>query len=334
VAPLLVLPPVPFGTPAPNALPDPVRMEFGLTTHWNASRHTTGEALIEEILGLGFRRVELGYDLRMDLVPGVQKMVAEGAVKVDSLHNYCPVPVGAPKGHPELFTFASSDARTRESAVHHTTRTLRFAAEVGAKIVVAHAGYVDMPRLSWDLHALIEKGEQFSPLYEKTKLKLQILREKKAKAHLDHLSRCLELLVPVLDETHVTLALENLPTWEAVPTELEMENLCRQFAPKHLRCWYDMGHGQIRQNLGFINQERWLERLSPFLAGMHIHDVAHTVADHVMPPGGNTDFARMKKFAMMDILRVIEPAPNESAENIVEALKFLRRTWETPGSER
>ncbi len=303
-------------------------MEFSLTTHWNANRHTAGEALIEEILDLGFHRVELGYDLRMDLVPGVQKMVAEGAVRVDSLHNYCPVPVGAPKGHPELFTFTSLDARTRESAVHHTTKTIRFAAEVGAKVVIAHAGSVDMKRLSWDLHALIEKGQQFSPLYEKTKLKLQILREKKAQKHLENLSRCIELLIPVLDETHVTLAIENLPTWEAVPTELEMETLCRQYGPKHVRYWHDMGHAQIRQNLGFINLERWLDRLSPFLAGMHIHDVAQSVADHVMPPAGNTDFSRMKRFAMMDILRVIEPAPNEPPEQIVAAVKFLRQTWD------
>ena len=307
-------------------------MEYGLTTHWNASRHTTGEAMIAEILELGFRRVELGYDLRIDLVPGVLKMVADHAVQVDSLHNYCPVPVGAPKGHPELYTFTSSDARVREAAVHHTTKTIRFAAEAGAKVVIAHAGSVDMKRLSWDLHALVEKGQQFSPLYEKTKLKLQIQREKKAKKHLDYLAQCIELLIPVLDETGVTLALENLPTWEAVPTELEMESLCRQYGPKHLRYWHDMGHAQIRQNLGFINQERWLERLSPYLAGMHIHDVAGSLADHVMPPAGNSDFGRLKRFAMMDILRVIEPTPNAPKEQIVEGLKYIRQVWETPGS--
>ena len=85
-------------------------MSFALTTRWNAGRHTDGEALIEEILGMGFRHVELGYDLRRDLVPGVMKMVEKGAVKVDSVHNYCPVPMGAPYGHPELFTLADRDA--------------------------------------------------------------------------------------------------------------------------------------------------------------------------------------------------------------------------------
>jgi sugar phosphate isomerase/epimerase len=305
-------------------------MEYGLTTRWNANRHTAGQPMIEEILDLGFRHVELGYDLRMDLVPGVQEMVARGAMTVDSVHNYCPVPVGAPKGHPELFTFASADRRVRESAVHHTTRTIRFAAEMGARVVVAHAGSVDMRRLSWDLHVLWEKNQQYTPRYEKTKLKLLLAREKRAKTHLDNVAGCIEQLLPVLDETGVTLALENLPTWEAVPTELEMEELYRRFGPKHLRYWHDIGHAQVRENLGFINQERWLERLSASVAGMHIHDVAPPATDHLMPPAGQCDLARLKRFASMDILRVIEPAPNAPKESIIEGWKHIRQAWETP----
>ena len=50
--------------------------------------------MIEEILSMGFDRVELGYDLRMDLVPGARNMIKEGLIKVDSVHNFCPVPIG------------------------------------------------------------------------------------------------------------------------------------------------------------------------------------------------------------------------------------------------
>ena len=85
--------------------------------------------MVEEILSLGFDHLELGYDLRMDLVPGLQKMVQERAVKVDSVHNFCPVPIGAPRGHPELYTLASTDRKIREGAIHHTSKTIRFAAE-------------------------------------------------------------------------------------------------------------------------------------------------------------------------------------------------------------
>jgi hypothetical protein len=47
------------------------------------------------------------------------------------VHNFCPVPIGAPRGHPEIWTLAARDERERESAMHHTGRTIRFAAEVG-----------------------------------------------------------------------------------------------------------------------------------------------------------------------------------------------------------
>ena len=83
-------------------------MRIALSTRWNAGRHTTGEKLVEEILQCGFTRLELGYDLTIDLVPGVRDMVRTRAITVDSVHNFCPVPVGAPGGSPELFSMAST----------------------------------------------------------------------------------------------------------------------------------------------------------------------------------------------------------------------------------
>jgi len=288
--------------------------------------------MIEEILDFGLQRVELGYDLRIDLVPGVQEMIDNGSVIVDSVHNFCPVPVGAPRGHPELFTMASSSPRTRESAVHYTRKTIHFAAEVGARVVIVHAGNVEMNHISRQLCTLYEKGEQFSPAYEKVKMKLQVIRDKKIGKHLDYLRKSLDLLFPTLEETGITLALENLPTWESIPTELEIEALCREFADRKLKYWHDIGHGQVRENLGFINLDRWLERLQPYMAGMHVHDVIPPAMDHLMPPAGKVDFSRLKKSANMDILRVLEPIPDTPAEKIAGALEFLRDNWGTNDS--
>jgi sugar phosphate isomerase/epimerase len=309
-------------------------MEIGLSTHWNAGRHTDGEAMITEILEMGIGQVELGYDLRMDLVPGVKKMVESGAVKVHSVHNFCPVPVGAPQGHPELFTFSSSDRRVRESAVEHTSRTIRFAAEVGAKVIVSHSGNVEMKRMSSTLVDMLERDMMFHPKYEKAKLKLQLTREKKMRKQIGFLYENVERLLPLLDEYEVYLGLENLPTWEAIPTEYEMFDLLKHFSSSRLRYWHDMGHGQIRENMGLVNVERWLEKLQPYLAGMHVHDVARPACDHVMPPHGSMDFTLFKRFAELDIVRVIEPRPGAVKEDVVGAHKFLMETWaSTPSAE-
>lgn len=283
--------------------------------------------MLDEIAGLGFDAVELGYDTRLDLVPGIQERVRSGALRVGSLHNICPVPMGVTRGHPEVYLLGSLDARERASAVHHTGRTLRFAAELGATVVVAHAGNVEMDRFSYQLSELCLAGRQYDDQYEKLKMRCLTTRDKKAPKQLKLLRESLDQLKPVLAETGVFLALENLPTWEALPTELEMEELLRDYAAHGIRYWHDIGHGQIRQNLGFIHAERWLERLQPWLAGMHVHDVSPPATDHVMPPRGHVDFTRFQRFAASTKVLVIEPTPRTPVDEVREGLAFLNQVW-------
>jgi len=304
-------------------------MAFALTTRWNAGRHTTGEEMITEILELGFSRVELGYDLRMDLVPGVKQMVAEGAVAVDSLHSLCPIPLGAPRGHPELFTLADPDPRVRDNAVKYLRQTINFAAEIGASVVVVHSGNVKMKHFTHSLAALSIAGRQFTAKYERLHAKLHKIRDKKVAKQLPLLYDGLEKLLPILDETGVQLAIENLPTWESIPTELEMQAILDHFNHPCLRYWHDLGHGRIRQNMHHINQERWLEKFLPYMAGMHIHDVLPPMHDHLMPPLGEIDFERLKHFDKLPILKVFEPTPATPRDQIVTALHLLREIWET-----
>lgn len=290
-------------------------------------RHTDGEAMIQEILDLGFDRIELGYDLRQDLVPGVRKAAEEMPGLIESLHNFCPVPLGVPRGHPELWTLADPDPRARRNAIEYTSRTIRFAAELGANVVVMHSGNIKMRRYTPRLVALHENGKQFSKRYEKTKMKMQIVREKKGGKQLDYLYEGLERLLPVLSEYNIRLGIENLPTWEAVPTEIELEKLLNHFDSTHLGYWHDMGHAQVRQNLGLINHLRWLERLQHRLLGMHIHDVAPPFYDHLMPPKGEIDFTPLKNFGNLPVLRVFEPSPREPREDVERALKLVREAW-------
>ncbi len=302
-------------------------LHLALSTSWNGARHQSGEDLVREALDLGFDHLELGYNLRMDLVPGVQAAVAQGRIRADSVHNFCPVPVGAPQGHPELYLLTAQDRRSRGLAVEHISRTVRFAAEVGARVVVLHGGYAHMDHLTHQLITLCQEGRQFTPVYEKIKLKLLMTREKKAPAALQWLRDGLEQLLPVLEECQVRLALENLPAWEAVPNELEAQELLQGFQTPWLGYWHDIGHGQIRETLGLINQDRWLDRLQPWLCGMHIHDVAPPAADHLAPGKGKVDFGRYRKYARSGILLVLELAAGQSGEELVKARDMLYEKW-------
>jgi sugar phosphate isomerase/epimerase len=302
-------------------------MELALTTRWNAGRHTSGEAMLREILDLGFTHVELGYDLRADLVAGAQKLAAAGAVKVDSLHNFCPLPVGVNKATPEIFAFTDTNSEGRAAAVRHTEKTIRFAAEIGARVVVTHAGYADMPKLTDELLDLYAHGGTSSAAYDKTRQRLLDAREKNTARHLGWLRQGLDQLLPLLNETGVTLAIELLPWWETVPTETEMLNLLQAYNTPRLRCWCDVGHMQIRQNLMQVNARRWLERLQPFVAGYHLHDAQPPARDHLMPPLGQIDFAAMRAVLAPGALLVMEPAPNTDPALIRTGKQHLEKLW-------
>lgn len=286
--------------------------------------------MIEDIRRLGFDRVELGYDLKAHLVPGVEDMVRSGGITVTSLHNFCPVPVGAPEGHPELWMLASRYPGERKQAVRQTARTLEFAARVGARVVVAHAGRVPMRYRTTALIAMFENGRQYSSRYEKVKMRLLLQREKKAPRYLDSLLMALDELMPVLEATGVRLALENLPTWETLPTEMEMEQIHQRFPSDRIGYWHDIGHGRIRENMGFVNSLHWLNRLRDCLFGMHLHDVAPPAQDHLMPGLGHIPFAAYRPLIRSDIPLVIEPSPGTPDADVRAGLALLQQQWMDP----
>jgi sugar phosphate isomerase/epimerase len=309
-------------------------MRLGLSTRWNSRRHTRGEAMIEEILALGFREVELGYELTRDLLPGVQRMVASRSVRVASVHGICPVPMGVSRGSPEVFTLSDPDATIRRKAVDEAGRTIRLAAELQATVVVLHAGYARMRPRSVRLFQLLARG----PAYERraARLRDRILarRDRGAPKPLELLRRGIEALLPVLQETGVRLALENMPTWEGLPTEIEAADLVGQFGPERLGYWHDMGHARIREWAGFINHARLLERMMPHVAGVHVHDVRLPDDDHRLPFEGEIDFESFRetvgRFAGP---RILEPSADAPADRLKEAAERLDRCWSGAGRD-
>lgn len=303
-------------------------IKLSLSTRWNAGRHSDGFAMIDEILSMGFRSVELGYDLRRDLVEGVRASIDSGTVRATSVHNFCPVPTAAPAGHPELFTLADKDPRVRAQAVRYTSETIRFAAEVGAKVVVLHAGNVAMKRITPKLFGLCEEGKKDSKQYEKLLMKLLAKREKRAPKQLAYLMEGLEKILPVLEENNITLGIENLPSWEGIPTELEMETILKRFDSPLLGYWHDMGHGEVRENIGLSSHLNWLQRLSPSLVGMHVHDVMPPAGDHLMPPKGEIDFSRFSTYAHGNIPLVLEPSPHVPKDELQSGAELLQEVWQ------
>ncbi|HQQ90314.1 MAG TPA: TIM barrel protein [Kiritimatiellia bacterium] len=308
-------------------------MRIALSTNWNAARHETGEPLVDEILNMGFDALELGYHMTEELAAGVRRKVEAGAVAVDSVHAFCPVPVGAPHGYPELYLLASQDDDERAMAAILLRRTLAFGASMGARAVVLHAGRVFLNAWFGNLHtgslveALEAEGSVEAPAYQRLLAKARRRRTARVRKCFDRFCLTLDALLPEFEKAGLALCLENLPSVEAFPDEGEMAMLKQRFDTPALAYWHDMGHGEVRANLGLIRHADAARTLLPFTRGIHIHDALPPKHDHLPPGEGAIDFAAFAFYAPDTVLKVFEPAPRVKQDDLVEALRFVRRTW-------
>src|SRR2546430_7924165 len=140
---------------------------YSFSTCWNSHRHTDGRAMLREIRDLGFDYAELSHGTRISLLPGILEAVDAGEVKISSLHNFCPLPMGVNLSAPNLYQFSAEKPREREMAERYTLKTIEFAARVKAPVIVLHLGSIEMKDYTDKLLELIERGEKETPKYEK-----------------------------------------------------------------------------------------------------------------------------------------------------------------------
>ena len=120
-------------------------MKFSLSTNWCNRRIEDGREIAEKAMALGFSELELGFHTTMQQVPGFKAMLDR--IPVGSVHAFCPVPLSAPQGYPELYQLATRDEEGRKMAVLQVLRNIAFAEEMGADTVVLHAGRVPFGRI-------------------------------------------------------------------------------------------------------------------------------------------------------------------------------------------
>jgi len=98
--------------------------------------------MLREIRSLGFDYAELSHGIRISLLPGIFEAVDTGEIRISTLHNFCPLPIGINHAAPNLFKFTSLDQRERESAFRHTMKTIETAARLKAEVVILHMGQI------------------------------------------------------------------------------------------------------------------------------------------------------------------------------------------------
>ena len=264
-------------------------MRLSLSTNWCNRRMESGEEIADKAIELGFSELELGFHTTMQQIAGFKSRLDR--IPVGSVHAFCPVPISAPQGYPELYQLADVDDEGRAMARLQVLRNIKFAADMGADSVVLHAGRVMCRGFlrRFDLRRRVRRG----------------------KARIDVFRRELDGLVPELEKFKVRLGLENLPYMEGFPAEWEMEAVCGDW----VQPWFDTGHDFVIK----ASRKRAL--------GMHLNDSVGG-DDHLVPGSGKVDFKSLTELAKSSRHLVFEPNASVTESELREGLSYIRKLWE------
>ena len=300
---------------------------YAFSTCWNSHRHTDGRALLNEIRELGFDYAELSHGTRISLMPGILEAVHAGEIKISSLHNFCPLPMGVNHSAPNLYQFSAEKARERELAVRYTLKTLEFAQRVQAPLVVLHLGSIEMKDYTDKLKNLLGRGEKSSPKYEKLCTELTQKREAKKEKFVERVYETLRKILPEAEARGLKVGVENREALEEIPLDSDFTFFFREFTSPSVVYWHDTGHAQIKENLGFVHHAMHLESLADRLAGFHIHDVQFPGRDHCAPGTGTVDFSALKPMIKPGHIKVFEFSPSLTVEEVKSGVEHVKRTW-------
>ncbi len=300
---------------------------YSLSTCWNSHRHTDGRALLNEIRELGFDYAELSHGTRISLMPGILEAVHAGEIKISSLHNFCPLPMGVNHSAPNLYQFSAEKARERELAVRYTLKTLEFAQRVQAPLVVLHLGSIEMKNYTDKLKNMLGRGEKSSPKYEKLCTELTQKREAKKEKFVERVYETLRKILPEAEARGLKVGVENREALEEIPLDSDFTFFFREFTSPSAVYWHDTGHAQIKENLGFVHHAMHLESLADRLAGFHIHDVQFPGRDHCAPGSGTVDFASLKPMIKPGHIKVFEFSPSLTVEEVKSGVEHVKRIW-------
>ena len=283
--------------------------------------------MLREIRELGFDHAELSHGIRLSLVPGILDAVTAGEMKISSVHNFCPLPVGVTGPSPNLYEFSAERERDRDLAIKHTHTTLEFAQRVGAPLVVLHFGSMDLKDYTGKLKELLERGEQGTPKFQKVVAEADAAREAKKKKFYDRSRETLRHLLTESKFRGVKFGIEIREAVEELPVESDFKTLLEEFPAPNVYYWHDTGHAQVKQDLGFINHVQHLASLADRLAGFHIHDVKSPARDHFPPGGGHIDFASLKPFVKPEHIKVFELSPKVPLDSVTRSVAHLKKIW-------
>lgn len=301
-------------------------MKFAISSCWNSHRHDDGYAMLCELADLGFGYVELSHGTRLTLVPGILKGLDEGLVKVASVHNFCPLPVGVSGAAPNLYEPSAASRRERILWLHNTQKTIEFATRVECDRIVIHSGRARFlfrdPEPAFEDAFEADEGENGEALKAAREKGLKRIRRKKD-AFMKRLQESYSLIAERAREGGVKFGVENREGFAELPLDDDMTGFLDSLQGYGVfGYWHDSGHAQLKEHMGLIDHKEHLERNRSHLLGFHLHDVVDD-RDHQIPGTGAIDWNVIAGNVREGDVVVMEMSPRLRSEEIRQGRDFL-----------
>ncbi len=237
--------------------------------------------------------LELNNEIPLSWIKDIEKDVAKEEIKILSLHNFCPCIENIPKGknNYNVYMLTSEDDSERNLGINFTKRTIDYAADLGAEIIIVHAGSVLTEPTGYELYKILLDYGKDSEIYSKYRKLLLESRHKNQNKYFNLILKSLDEIVTYAQNKNIVIGLETRFFPNEIPDFDEIEKILGAYNTKYLRYWHDFGHGAMLSKLGFApGQEFYFSRYKKYLKGYHIHDLKGFV-DHFAPGTGEIDFS-------------------------------------------
>ena len=287
--------------------------------------------MLAEMASLGFEHVELSHGIRITLVPGILRAVEAGVVQISSTHNFCPLPTGVSRAAPNFYEPSSRDDQERDQWLRHTKRSIDFAVQVRARVVVCHLGSVRFPWLNptrkvygyLEAHAgdsTASAQPHYRALLEKCLGKLR----KRMPPYWARVRTGVDQALEYARQKGVRLAFENRERLEELPLDADCVEFFSGLPPDApAGYWHDAGHAEIKERIGVLDHQSHLESLAARVLGFHLHDVDESGRDHRPIGSGRVDFAMLSRFWRPEHLLTIELGPRTTADEVVASRQCI-----------
>lgn len=301
-------------------------LSFSTSWNWrNAwNKGYTGKDILNQIINLGFNKVELNYKVTKEMLKTMYPVIESGQMEVSSVHNVFPYIEDQQMDTDSIF-FAYDDEVLRSRAIDCTINTIDYAHQLGAGAVVMHIAATPIEHMKYDkqLKNLYQQGTRFSQEYQDIFKEMIFQREKNMSENLDSIIHCLDILLNHIAKRNynIILGIENRAICHQIPTYREAKSIIDHFDSEHIGFWLDIGHSVMMENIGLNNRED-LDQLKGNTVGVHIHDVIG-VNDHYAPYCMSNcidDFITIIKDARF---KVLELGIKNSEEAIKQGTKIL-----------